>query len=259
VVILKILIITDLEGISGISNMDMIQKENPEFEYSAKRLMMDTNAAIEGAFEGGASYIKVIDGHAGGGNFIESMLDKRADLFRKNKGEKGLDETYSGVMVVGAHAMAGTLNGFLDHTQDSRKWFNYWVNGRRTGELGQWAMWAAHYNVPVIMVSGDEAACREAYDFFGTVECAPVKRGAGRNNAILADEEEALDRIKAAAKKAMSLIGKAKPFEPILPAEIKLELCRSDFCDEIAKKTGVERLDARTVRKIINSYLDWNF
>lgn len=255
---MRIFIITDLEGISGIDSMDMIQRENPLFEYSVKRLMMDINAAIEGAFEGGASYIKVIDGHGGGGNFDESLLDKRAEVYRK-KESKGLDETYDGIIVVGAHAMAGTINGFLDHTQSSTSWFNYWVNGKRTGELGQWAMWAAHYKVPIIMVSGDEAACREAYDFFGDVECAPVKRGRGRNSAILLDNDEALERIRKAAFISISLVGKAKPYTPILPAELKLELYRSDYCDKLANKPGVERIDARTVRKVINSYLDWNF
>lgn len=256
---MKIFIITDLEGISGIDSMEMIQRGTPEFEYSVKRLMMDTNAAIAGAFEGGASYVEVRDGHGGGGNFDLSLLDKRAVICNKKNGDKGLDETFDGLMAIGAHAMAGTMNGFLDHTQSSLKWFNYWVNGRRTGELGQWAMEAAHYKVPIIMVSGDEAACCEAYDFFGTVECAPVKRGTGRNKAIMVDNEEALNIIRETARRSISLIGKAKPYEPILPAELKLELYRSDFCDEYAKKPGVERIDARTVRKVINSYLDWNF
>lgn len=257
--VLKIYIISDLEGISGIDRMEMIDRTGPEFKSAVERLMIDVNAAVDGAIKGGANYVKVLDGHGGGNNFDLSLLDVRAELDKRENGVTVLDETYDGIFAVGAHAMAGTINGFLDHTQNSRKWFNYWVNGRRTGELGQWGMWGAHYGVPIIMVSGDDAACTEARQFFGEIECASVKRGIGRNRAQLIDPDKAVDRIRNAAARAMELIGSAEPYTPILPAELKLELYRSDYCDEFATKPGVERLDARTVRKVIHSYLEWRF
>lgn len=255
---IKIYIHTDLEGISGISRMDMIARGTPEYTESVKWMMADINAAVDGAIEGGATHVTVLDGHGGGGNFINSLLDRRAEIdLKENKKWWGkMDDSYSGTFFIGAHAMAGTINGFLDHTQSSLSWFNYWVNGRRMGELAQWAMIAAHFGIPMLMVSGDEAACVEARQFFNPVECAVVKRGIGRNYAELVDREESLRRIREAASKAISLIGKAKPFAPILPLDIKLELYRSDFCDAIANLPGVERIDARTVRKAANSYLD---
>lgn len=252
---MKIYIITDLEGISGIDSMDMIQKENERYSYSIERLMADTNAAIDGAFAGGATEVVVLDGHGGGGNFIPEMLDKRAEQPRKRLAES-LGDSFDALMFIGTHAMAGTLNGFLDHTQNSKKWYNYYVNGRRTGEIGQWAIMGAQYNLPVIMVSGDEAACVEAKQFLGPVECAVVKYGRGRNSADLVNPDEALEIIRNAAKRSISLVKKIKPYKPILPLDIRLELYRSDFCDEIALKPGIERLDARTVRKVSKNYLD---
>ena len=110
------------------------------------------------------------------------------------------------------------------------------------------------------MVSGDEAACVKARAFLGDIECAVVKYGVGRNNARLVDLDEALNRIRTAARNSLKLIGKIKPYKPLMPLEIKLELYRSDMCDEIDKRCeNVERLDARTVRKIvhkISSYYD---
>lgn len=256
---MKIYMFTDLEGISGIDDIEMLNSDSPRHGFSIARLMADVNAAVDGAYDGGAAHVTVLDGHGGGGNFDLSLLDKRALLDTRDNGRLLLDESYSGCMCIGYHAMAGTINGFLDHTQDSRKWFNYMVNGRRTGELGQCAMMAAHYNVPVLMVSGDEAACTEARQFLGDIECAAVKRGAGRNHAELTALEEASSRIRTAACRAMSLAGKAKLFKPILPMELKLELYRSDYCDELANKPGVERIDARTVRKVADSYLDFLF
>lgn len=258
---MKIYIHTDLEGISGIDCPEMIQRDNERREYSIQRLMADLNAAIDGAFQGGATHVTVLDSHGGGGNFNLSLLDRRADVdTRENKKWWGkLDNSYDGTFFIGAHAMAGTMNGFLDHTQNSTRWFNYRVNGRRMGELAQWAMVAGHFGVPMLMVSGDEAACTEAYQFFNPIECAAVKRGVGRNLAVLVDNDEAEERIRKAACRSIELVGKAKPFKPILPMEITLEFCRTDYCDEIACKPGVERLDARTVRKNTNSVLEYAF
>jgi D-amino peptidase len=258
---MKIYIHTDLEGISGIDSDEMVNRASPRYKYSTGRLMVDVNAAIDGAFAAGATCVTVLDSHDYGGNFDLSLLDNRADLdLRENKKWWGkLDETYSGTFIVGAHAMAGTLNGFLDHTQSPESWFNYWINGRKMGEMAQWATVSGHFKVPLLMVSGDEAACIEARQFFNPIECASVKRGLGRNAAALVDSGQAVERIWDAAYKAMALVGKGKPFTPILPMEVKLQLSRSDYCDSIASQHGVERLDARTVRKVTGSYLDLLF
>ncbi len=51
---IKVFIITDLEGISGISRADQIVSDSPDYPYALQRLMADTNAAVAGAFDGGA-------------------------------------------------------------------------------------------------------------------------------------------------------------------------------------------------------------
>lgn len=258
---MKIYIHTDLEGISGIDSDRMVEKDSPGYGFSVRRLMADLNAAVDGALAGGATYVTVLDSHGGGGNFDLSLLDKRAEPDpRENKKWWGkLDETYAGTFFIGAHAMAGTMNAFLDHTMDSESWLNYRVNDRRMGELGIWAMVAGHFNVPMLMVSGDEAACIEARQFFNPVECAAVKRGIGRNRAELVDTGEAEKRIYEAARKAISLVGKGRVFRPSLPMVVRMEYTRSDYCDSVAENPGVERLDARTARKTSDSCLDYYF
>jgi len=251
---MKIYIVTDLEGISGIYSMEMMQKDSSQYEYCLQRLMADTNAAVDGTFAGGADEVVVWDGHSKGTNFIPGMLDSRAIQAEGNYVES-FDSSFDAVMFVGTHAMAGTLNGFLDHTQNSKKWYNYYVNGRKTGEIGQWGIIAGHYDIPVIMVSGDQAACVEARQFFGHVECAVVKYGIGRNKAQLVDEEEALGMIRETARKSIARIGEIRAYKPLLPLDVKLELYRSDYCDEMSILEGVERINARTVRKIAKNGL----
>jgi D-amino peptidase len=168
-----------------------------------------------------------------------------------------LDDSYFGSFFIGAHAKAGTLHGFLDHTQSSESRYNYIVNVRKMGELGQWAMVCGHFNVPLIMVSGDEAAVNEATQFFGDIETAVVKKGISRDTARCIPNGEAEERIRKAAKAAVEKTELNKPFRPLLPMEIRFEFTRADYCDYSDNKPGMERIDARTLRKISNSHMDF--
>jgi len=256
----KIYIHTDLEGVSGIGCGDMVNTDYVDYSYCIERLMADVNAAVDGAFLGGAEHVTVLDSHGGGGNFDRHMLDSRAEFDEKENGKwwGKVDESYSGTFFIGAHAMAGTINGFLDHTQDSTKILNYYINGRKMGELAQWAIVCAHYNVPVIMVSGDDAAVNEAIQFFGNIEVTAVKRGISRNKAILVSNDIAVENIKQACKKAVEKIDAIPLFKPILPMEVKIDLTRADYCEEyLNRNPKYERLNARTIRMISGSYQEF--
>jgi len=257
----KIYIHTDLEGVTGLDEEEQRQFDKTElYRESCEKLMHDVNAAIAGAFDGGADHVIVMDGHAGVGrqNFILEMLDQRAEYDPRDEEQwwGKLDHSCDGTFFVGAHAMAGTLNGFLDHTQSSTSIQNFYVNGRKVGELALWGILAGGFGVPMLMVSGDEAACAEARAFFSPIETAAVKQGVGRNRAIAYPADQARALIREAASRAIDLVGKARPFRPIEPMEIKVEYMRSDYCDRIAELEGVERLDARTVRMIARDHTD---
>ncbi len=254
---MKIYIMTDLEGISGVDSIDMIPEANEGYRRAVQYLCDDINAAVEGAFRAGATEVVVRDGHGSGKNFSPDMLDPRA-TYDDTKAYAGmLDDSFAGVFVIGAHAMAGTANAFLDHTQSSICWHNYYINGIRSGELAQYACMAGHHNVPILFVSGDEAACQEARAFFAGVETAAVKNAIGRNHAECYDRTDCLDKIQTAAQRSISRIGKIRPYRPLLPMEIRVEFNRADYCDAaVEAKPYLERLDARTVRKITNSNRD---
>ena len=247
---IKIYIVTDLEGISGVSRMSMIEPDDPDAHYALERLMIDTNAAIRGAFDGGADEVYVTDGHGSGKNFLEGKLDKRAKQCRI-VGDTAPDwNEISAFMHVGAHAMSGTQCAFLDHTQSSIRWHDYIVNGRPSGELVQAGLLAGAYDIPYIFVSGDEAACAEGRRFFGDIRTAAVKYAVIRNEAVCLPDDEAEQLIYQRAKESIALIGKIKPYKVTMPMEIKLELNRADYCDALAAR--YERIDARTVRRVVD-------
>ncbi|MBQ5355889.1 MAG: M55 family metallopeptidase [Clostridia bacterium] len=247
---MTVFIETDLEGISGVSTIDMVANSDPR---ALERLMADTNAAVRGAYAGGADRVLVLDGHGGGRNFLPSLLDPRAVQVR----DVALDGV-DAVFLVGAHAMAGTQNAFLDHTQSSVSWHNYTINGRRYGESGQLAAFAGSRSIPFVMASGDFAACAECLSLFGRMETAPVKTADGRNRAHCLPDGEAEDLIFEAARRAIALIPEKRPFRVILPAEIAVEFNRTDYADAaMDRHPDAERLDPRTVRRVIREIREY--
>ena len=245
---MRIFIETDLEGISGISSIDEIERRDP---HGLERLMADLNAAVSGVFDAGADEVYVTDGHGGGNNFIHELLDKRARQVSASADDLvGCDAAF----IIGAHAIAGSENAFLDHTQSSVAWHNYYINGCRHGEMGQLAAYAGAFGIPLVMVSGDLAACAEARALFGDVETAVVKYANGRNRARCIPVAEAERLIHDAAYRAVADLphGRVKPYRVSLPARVVVEYNRSDYCDNAMKSGRLERLDARTIQKTVN-------
>lgn len=254
---MRVYIMTDLEGISLVDSIDMMDQETEGYRFACERLIADTNAAIQGAFDAGADEVFVSDGHGGGHNFPEGKLDPRATQIR-NFNDPSIFDGCVAYMEIGLHAKPGTLNGFLDHVQNSRKWYNYYINGKTCGELAQGAAYCGAYGVPVVMVSGDEAACREARELIDGVVCAVVKKGIGRNKAECLPSEEALKRIREAACEGVRKAAQIRPFTVALPARLKLEVYRTDYCDEIMEMNpALTRVDARTMTKTVDRIITY--
>ncbi|MEO6845724.1 MAG: M55 family metallopeptidase [Chthoniobacterales bacterium] len=253
---MKIYILADMEGISGIRTWPQVQSASPEYEEGRKLMMWDINAAIDGAFSGGATEVVVTDTHAGGGQVRIAEMDPRAiyelPIWPGNL-MPSLDKSFDGVILIGHHAKAGTINGFLDHTMNSGEWFEFRINGKVVGEIGIEATYAGHFDVPVIMVSGDGTTGIEAKATLGKVETAVVKWGVCRNKAKCLSLEKAHDIIRKTAKRAVSNAKSFSPFKPKLPITAELTFYRSDMADGYAARMGVERVDARTIRCKLDS------
>lgn len=258
---MRVLIITDLEGISGVDSIECINMESEAYRQACHLLMGDTNAAIDGAFAAGATEVVVLDGHGGGRNFIKEELDPRAVQlpaadFSPRKFEQN---EFDALMCVGCHAMAGTEKAFLDHTQSSLAWFDYQVGGISYGEIGQQAIWAGSIAVPLVMVCGDEKACEEANALIPNVATASVKTANYRNTAICYPLEKARKRIYDAAMEGVRRCKEVKPFVISLPTTVQITFTRNDYCDNAAEHAAVAVRNGRTLTKTlneINSYLE---
>ena len=160
----KVYISVDLEGISGVNGDDQTSAGQPEYGRARKLMAEDANAAIRGAFEGGATDVLVNDSHGSQRNLLPEDLDPRARLishsFKRHGMMEGLDDTFDAVIFVGYHAKADAPRGLFAHT-GSGVVRDLQINGRSVGEGGMNALLAAWYGVPVVAVSGDDVAVAE--------------------------------------------------------------------------------------------------
>lgn len=251
---MKLLIAADMEGISGVVNWDQVDAKHSEYVRFRKIMTGDVNAAIRGAFEAGATEVVVTDGHGAGNNILIEELDPRAHL---NTGSpspysmvQGAGPGVEGAFFVGYHARAGSQNGILDHTWSSRSVANVWLNGQLVGETGLNAALCGHYQIPVLLITGDQTACAQAIDLLGPVETAVVKQASGRSSAECLPLVVAQQKICEAAANALYRLrtGTApQPFRLEQPVELSVEFFFSEMADMAAMLPKARRVEAKRI------------
>ena len=251
---MKLLIAADMEGITGVVDWNQVTASQPEYARFARLMTGDVNAAIRGAFTGGADEVVVADGHSLARNILVEELDSRARL---NSGTpsplamvSGVDTGVEGALFIGYHARAGTANAILDHTWSSERVGNVWLNGQLTGEAGLNGAVCGHFNVPVIMISGDQSVCAEAAALLGEVETAVVKEAHGRMAAECLPPAVSQAKIEAAAARAVARLRQGTAPRPLrlqTPVTVAVEFADSDMADKAMLYPGAARGSGRRV------------
>ncbi len=251
---MKLLIAADMEGISGVVHWDQVSAGHPKYERYRRIMTDEVNAAVRAALDGGAASVSVTDGHGGGRNLMIEEIDSRAHL---NSGSsspfsmvQGISSGVDGVFFIGYHARMGTINAILDHTWSDERVAHLWINDRLAGEAGLNGALCGHFGVPVIMVSGDQAVCDEAREWFGDLETAVVKRAAGRMSAECLPPEIAQAVIYAAARRATARLQSGKAPSPLrleAPLSLVVEFIQPDMADRASQMPGAWRGAGRRV------------
>jgi D-amino peptidase len=116
---MRVVITSDLEGVTGVDDYRMVSRANQELNRQAcAYLTEDINAAIRGLKRAGVDEILIIDGHAGGKppNILDDRLEGGARVLRQGSPYDAFLEGADAGLMIGAHAMAGTRDGFMSHT-----------------------------------------------------------------------------------------------------------------------------------------------
>jgi len=245
----KVFMITDMEGVSGIYDTELQVEpfQSPRWEESRKLLTGEVNAAVEGLLAGGVTDVVVWDGHDSSRSLSVLDIHPKARLLtgRPISRTLELDSSYSAVIFIGQHAMAGADKGILSHSYDSRNIQNIWVNGKPTGEIGGRVLLAGALNIPVVMLSGDTAACAELHDLVPEAECAEVKRGVSRNAGFMLSHPAACALIREKAQRAIERLAQFRPYKIQGPVEVRVEFTTAAG-RVYETREGVERVNERT-------------
>ncbi|CAN5230814.1 hypothetical protein BH20ACT24_BH20ACT24_14350 [soil metagenome] len=184
---MKVFISIDMEGIAGIAHGQQVSRGSDDYPESRRLMTEEANAAVAGAFEGGASSVVVNDSHGDMYNLLQEPLDARAELTLGSPKVplsmmQGLGPEFGVALFVGYHAAAGTESAVLDHTYSGRTLHDVRVNGESFSEAELNAAVAGTFGVPVGLVTGDDKICEVASKRLPGVRTVAVKEATARRS-----------------------------------------------------------------------------
>ena len=273
---LKIFVLWDMEGTSGIFTREQAWYwesgvREPVAQEARRIFTSNVNVLSTAALERGVTELIVCDTHHGGGNLVREQLATDArikyeyrsvgvDPSGKKRWMPRLDTGVAGLMLPGHHAKAFTERAFLPHTSNI-EWADVQINGQSVGEIGIEACYAGHWDVPLIYVEGDEAACYEARRMFPGVVTVAVKQTDSPSSEVCTglDQQAAHREVERKVAEAVEKARKRelRPYKPALPMTVTVRMRTMDGAAKVAAKgPGILRLDDHTVEARVGRQCD---
>jgi D-amino peptidase len=249
---MKIYISADMEGVVGVVTQEQLGPSGFEYQRAREFMTEEVKSAIDAAFEAGATEIVVSDSHGNGQNLLIEKLPRNITLVRAFPRPltmmQGIDETFDGVIFLGYHTSTTNPQGVRAHTMSSATLADVRLNGVSMPEAGLNAAIAGHFNVPVIMISGDDAIVKEAGALLGGIEGAVVKWAYGFHSARTLMPEAAYELIRQKVKQAIGRIKDFKPYKIKAPIQLDVRFKNYRPSEVLSYLSIVERTDSHSVR-----------
>lgn len=248
----KVHISVDMEGVAGAVTGEQLGPSG--FEYGRFREFMtrEALAAVAAARDAGATEIIVADSHGNGQNLLIDQFPPDVRIIRswpRRLGMMaGIDETVDAAIFIGYHAGTNNPAGVRAHTFSSATLTRVALNGVNVTE-GSWnAAIAGHYGVPVVMISGDDAAIAEVRQVVGPIEAAETKRSLGFHSAATLTPQAAADLIGQRVRAALSRAGDFRPFTVKTPVTVDVSFKNYLPAEVLAYLPVFERTGSHSVR-----------
>lgn len=218
-----LLVAVDIEGVAGVWRPEQTQAGNGDYERARRWMTQEADAAVRGAFAGGAGTVLVNDSHGHFGNLLADEIDPRAQLIQGKPRQLGMmagvDQQVDGVLMIGWHARA-KATGVLAHTSNSFAFARVWLAGQELGEIGLYAALAGQFGVPVLMVSGCDVTAAEAGALIPEVACTVVKWSEGARSGRSMSPQASREAIEAGAQQAVQALQAGQRPRPLrLPCD----------------------------------------
>jgi D-amino peptidase len=249
---LKVYISVDMEGIGGVVTDHQLGPEGFEYQRFREFMTAEAMAAITAAKEAGATEILVSDSHGNMENLLIEKFPADVQMIRGRPRQlsmmAGIDSTFDAVLFIGYHASTNNPQGVRAHTFSSATLTRVAINEKEMTE-GSWnAAIAGHFGVPVVMISGDDAAVAEVRAFIGQIEGAVVKNNLGFHAAKTLTPQASQQLIADKVKVALGRLQEFKPFTIASPLTLDITFKHYRPAEVLAYLPGVERLDAHSIR-----------
>lgn len=222
---MKLFISADIEGIAGVATIQQLVN-NGEYQRFRKLMTQEVNAAIRGAFKGGATEVVVADGHGNMSNIIVEDLDPRARLVSGNNRVmcqlEGLDESFDGIIFVGHHGRESDSDAVISHTLAGVCVKEMKINGKVVGETEMNAMVAGFFNIPSLFISGDDVYVKEVKRTLPEVEAVISKYARNRLAAELIHPKQVQEQVEKGVKAAVVRLETFTPY--VVEGPITFEL-----------------------------------
>jgi D-amino peptidase len=251
---LRLYISADMEGVSGVVTGDQLGPGGFEYERFREVMTREVLAAIRGARAAGVGDVLISDSHGNGENLLLDLLPADVQVVRSWPRPlgmmEGIDSTFDAVFFVGYHA--GTTNpaGVRAHTFSSARLADVRLNGQSIPEAGINAAIAGHFGVPVVLVTGDDAAVAEIRSVVGDVEAAVVKWNISFHAARTLMPEAAYALIETRARSAIAGLASARPYRVDHPVTLEVRFKNYRPSQLLAFLPIVERTDAHSIRYV---------
>lgn len=248
----RVYVSADMEGVAGVVDREQVDPAGDDYALGRRLMTGEVNAAVEGAFDAGASAVVVSDSHWTKRNLLWERIDPRAEVVSGGPRElgmmAGLDDSFDGAVLLGYHTREGHPKGVLGHTWAHQAVDELRLAGRPAGEGELNAAIAGHFGVPVLLVTGDRWACEEIREAIGDVETAPVKEGLSPSAARSFVPARAREMIRDTTRSAVVNRGRFEPHRLELPVTLEVRFKEVVQATRAARRPDVERLDGKTVR-----------
>jgi D-amino peptidase len=244
---MEVYISVDMEGVAGVVHVDQTRRTGHDYERARRWMTGEANAAVLGAFEGGATSVVVNDSHGDMRNLVLEELDPRAEIIsgslKPHSMVQGVTSGQAAALFIGYHAGAASQAGILDHTYYGKVVARCRVGGRDWNETAINAAVCGARGVPVALVTGDETTCAQARELLGQVATVAVKEAYTRYSARSISPTAARERIREAAARAVrrAAAGELRPFVPALPLALEIDFATSACADAAQLVPGSAR------------------
>ena len=249
---LKVYISVDMEGIAGVASGEQLGPTGFEYQRFREFMTKEALAAVEAAREAGARDIVVSDSHGNGQNLLIEQFPSDVTISRSFQRPlsmmQGIDSTFDAVLFIGYHSSTTNPSGVRAHTISSANLAAVELNGTAMSEAGINAAIAGRFGVPVVMISGDDAAVDEARQLLGNLEGAVVKRAIGFHSAATMTPDASRALIRERVKAALGRLRDFRPYAMRTPVRVDITFKNYRPAEVLAFLPIVQRTHAHGVR-----------